>query len=287
VVVTQPARPAGRGQKLTSTPVAQRAEALGLEVRTPTALRAFVAELATASPDRCVVASYGRIVPQVVLDVVPLWFNVHPSLLPLYRGATPIQTAIRDGRTATAVSIIAMDAGMDTGDLVAQTGAIAIEPDDTYGTLHDRLAAIGADLLASVLEADAAGTLVRTPQPVRQRELGIPDDEVVATTTRPWTKDDRVLQPFARRHRSQDVIALLRALRPTPGALVEFDGERLGVIAAHVAYDATVAVRAGDVIADGEWLALGTIDGAVVIDELLPPGKKPMTTTAWLNGRRR
>ncbi len=98
---------------------------------------------AGSAPDAFVVASYGKIVPQVLLDAVPIAFNVHPSLLPLYRGATPMQSAIRDGRTETAVTVIAMDAGMDTGDILVREREI-IGPAETYGELHDRLAARSA-----------------------------------------------------------------------------------------------------------------------------------------------
>jgi methionyl-tRNA formyltransferase len=155
--------------------VSVAAQALGIPVLTPVNLRAFVADLAALAPDRCVVASYGRIVPQALLDVVPLWLNIHPSLLPLYRGATPIQSAIRDGRTVTAVSIIAMNAGMDTGDLLAQTEPLAIADDETYGELHDRLADIGAELLGDVLDADARGESFPNPQSQRASDLGIDD----------------------------------------------------------------------------------------------------------------
>ena len=120
-VVTQPDRPAGRGHKLVPTPVREAAEALGIAVLTPEKLRPAIDELRALNGDLFVVASYGKILPQAVLDLAPRGaFNVHPSLLPLYRGATPLQSAIRDGRSETGTSIIAMDAGMDTGDVVLQ-----------------------------------------------------------------------------------------------------------------------------------------------------------------------
>jgi methionyl-tRNA formyltransferase len=261
-VVTQPDRPAGRGQKLAPTPV--KAAAGGALVLTPTALRAFAEELRALGPDLCVVASYGRIVPQALLDAVPVWLNVHPSLLPLYRGATPIQSAIRDGQRETGVTIIAMDAGMDTGDIVAQTAPLPIGDDETYGELHDRLALVAAGLLDACVDAVAAGRLTRTPQ-----------DGSRATVTRPLTKADRLLAPYAREHGARACVDLVRSLAPRPGALLE-DGElvALGVQRAHAAPS-----RPADAVTiaanDGAWL---------VADVVVPPGKRPMPSTDFLRG---
>ena len=157
-VVTQPDRPAGRGHKLVATPVKRAAEALGLRVLTPEKLKPFVEEARALGADAFVVASYGKIVPQALLDLVPIAFNVHPSMLPLYRGATPLQSAIRDGRSETGVTIIAMDAGMDTGDVLLQERA-PIGPSETYGELHDRLAKRGAEMAVEALERHENGTL--------------------------------------------------------------------------------------------------------------------------------
>lgn len=279
-VVTQPDRPSGRGQRLAATPVKAAAHELGLPVLTPTKLIAFAAEVRELGPERCVVASYGRIVPPALLAAVPLWLNLHPSLLPLYRGATPLQSAIRDGRTTTAVSIIAMDAGLDTGDILAQTEPLAIGVDETYGSLHDRLAHVAAELLDDALDADATGRLLRTPQAQRARELGIRAEEIVQTLTRPWTKDDRLLVPAAAARDARSVVNLVRALAPKPAALLALgpDAQPLGVLRAHVA----------DHRPEGDGLSLQAHDGRwVAIDEVVPPGKRPMSAAAYLNGLRR
>ena len=291
-VVTQPDRPAGRGQQLAPTPVKVAALELGLVVHTPANLRAFAADVIAAAPDRCIVASYGRIVPQVLLDAAPLWFNVHPSLLPLYRGATPIQSAIRDGCTTTAVSIIAMDAGMDTGDLLAQTPPLTIAPGETYGELHDRLAVAGATLLADALDADRRGELARVPQSERARELGIDAAAVARTATRLWSKADVVLPVGAR---ANELIDRIRALAPKPGArlpaLLECDGAApfppLRVLRAH----AVTAVPGGAPADGGVVIVRGHVyvranDGWVAIDEVVPAGKNAMTMDAYANGRR-
>ena len=163
-VVTQPDRPAGRGHRLQPTPVKSAALELGLPVFEPVRLRAFAAELAAASFDLFVLASYGRILPPELLALPRLGaLNVHPSLLPKYRGATPIQTAIARGERETGVSIMLMDAGLDTGEIVlAERTAIA--PAETYGELHDRLAQLGADLLGRTIDLAAQGALTARPQ---------------------------------------------------------------------------------------------------------------------------
>ena len=265
--MTQPDRPAGRGQRLAPTPVKAAALAHGAAVFTPTALRAFADELRALAPDLCVVASYGRIVPQTLLDAVPLWLNVHPSLLPLYRGATPIQSAIRDGCRETGVTIIAMDAGMDTGDIVAQTPPLAIADGETYGELHDRLAEIAAGLLVAAVDAHVAGTLTRTPQ-----------DGSRATVTRPLVKADRLLVPYAREHGAQAGVDLVRSLAPRPGALLE-----------DPAWGALVVQRAHAQAAQPERsVALAANDGAwIVADLVVPPGKRPMAAADFLRGVQR
>ncbi len=171
------------------TPVKRAAQPAGLRVFEPPKLKPFVEDARALGADAFVVASYGKIVPQALLDVVPIAFNVHPSLLPLYRGATPIQSAIRDGRSETGVTIIAMDAGMDTGDVLVQERT-PIGPAETYGELHDRLALRGAELAVDALGRFANGTLAREPQSEVARRLGIGDDEIAVTATRPLHKGD-------------------------------------------------------------------------------------------------
>jgi methionyl-tRNA formyltransferase len=295
-VVTQPDRPAGRGHQLAATPVKVAATALGIPVLSPVNLRAFAADLAALAPQCCVVASYGRIIPQALLDAVPLWFNVHPSLLPLYRGATPLQSVIRDGRTETGVSIIAMDAGMDTGDLLAQTEPLAIGDDETYGELHDRLAAIGAGLLGEVLAAAERGGLARVSQAERARERGIDEAEIAATVTRPFGKQDRVLPPYAT---AREAVDRIRALAPSPGAQL-IGGLRpvvgqtplpaLKILRAHVSNESPLAdgrdLPSGTVVAYRGFLYLRANDAWIVVDEVVPAGKAAMPMAAFANGRR-
>jgi methionyl-tRNA formyltransferase len=294
--VTQPDRPAGRGQRLAPSPVSLAARELGIAVLTPLRLSAFAGDVARLAPERCVVASYGRIVPQALLDAAPLWLNIHPSLLPLYRGATPIQSAIRDGRTVTAVSVIAMDAGMDTGDLLGQTEPLAIGADETYGALHDRLAEIGAELLGDVLAADARGELPRIPQALRARDLGIDDDEIARTLTRPFTKDDRVLPPYAT---AREAVDRIRSLAPKPGAQLiaglhpavgRTPLPALTILRAHESRQSPLAdgrdLPSGTVVAARGYLYVRASDDWIVVDEVVPAGKPAMPIEAFAAGRR-
>ena len=235
--------------------------------------------------------------PQALLDVVPLWLNIHPSLLPLYRGATPLQSVLRDGREVTAVSIIAMDAGMDTGDLVAQTAPLAIGEEETYGQLHDRLAEIGAALLADVLVARAAGTLpLAIPQSQRANELDIDESEIAATVTRPFGKDDRVLPPYAT---AREAIDRIRSLAPSPGAqlittLRPVVGETplpaFKILRAHISRESPLAdgrdVPSGTVVAHRGFLYVRANDAWIVVDEIVPAGKAAMPIAAFASGRR-
>jgi methionyl-tRNA formyltransferase len=200
---------------------------------------------------------------------VPVAFNVHPSLLPLYRGATPLQTALRDGRTETGVTIIAMDAGMDTGDVLLQE-RFPLPPDETYGTLHDRTAQIGARMAVEALERDADGTLApRTQQQVALDER-ISDAEIAATTTRPLRKDDVLIDWEAPPRRSVD---LVRALAPAPAARGVLGGETVKVLAARLP-------RAGEpegAATDDE----GIVHRGVVVLRVVPPNRSAMTAAAW------
>lgn len=230
--VTQPDRPAGRGQKLTPTPVKRAAKALGIPVHEPQNLRAFAAGLLQSDYDLFALASYGKILPQQLLDVPRVGaLNVHPSLLPAYRGATPLQSALRDGATQTGVSIMLMDAGMDTGPLLLQSPE-PIEPDDTYGSLHDRLAERGAQLLVEAIRALAAGRA----HPYQQNG--------VASVTRPVQKSDLEIDWAWDAAR---IVNTVRAFSPQPGARATIEGESLKVINARIGDDAAgFVVRAGD-----------------------------------------
>jgi methionyl-tRNA formyltransferase len=229
------------------TPVKSAAMELGVRVYEPAKLRAFVDELKGQAFDLFALASYGRILPQALIDFPKLGaLNVHPSLLPKYRGATPIQTALREGERETGVSIMLMDAGMDTGDIVLQE-TFPISPDADYGTLHDELALFGGDLLGEAISLANNGPLPRRAQ------------SGDASLTRPIGKEDTMISLDWPPER---VINAVRAFSPQPGARLEIEGETIKVLHAHVE------------------------EGAVVLDEVVAPNRGRMTGESYLQSRR-
>jgi len=278
LVVTQPDRPSGRGQKLQPTPVKVAALGLGIATIEPERLRDALGALAQTEADVFAVASYGKIVPQAVLDLPRLGaLNVHPSLLPLYRGATPLQTQLRDGVTDAGVTIIAMDAGMDTGDAVlAERSPIGAR--ETYGSLHDRFAQLGAELLGRACVQLAAGRLRRVPQAL----LGSAA-EAARTRTRPLLKADLDIDWTAS---ARAVVDLVRSLAPAPGARASFGGDAapLKILEARVAepsdfgnaknLDAFTGRLPGELV-DGKFVATGS--GYVVLERLVPPGRSALS----------
>ena len=256
-VVTQPDRPAGRGLHRQPSAVKVRAQKLGLEVRTPEKLdAAFIDALSLLNASVLACVSYGKILPGDLLErdgLTPL--NVHPSLLPEYRGATPLQGALRDGRTMTGVTVIWMSTKMDAGDIALQR-VTPIAGDDDYGALHDRLARVGAEMLDEALSLLSDDRLPRMPQ-----------DEQHATYTRPIGKDDVRIVPGGS---AAAIVNLVRSASPSPGAWLIYDGKRLKVQAAR-AEPAT----ADAVSVDGP--SIPASDGLVRLLRVVPEGKRPMS----------
>lgn len=245
-VVTQPDRPAGRGHKLTPSPVKRAAQTLGVRVYEPTRLKPFARDVEGEAFELFALASYGRILPPELLALPRLGaLNVHPSLLPLYRGATPIQSAIRDGAVETGVSVMLMDAGMDTGEIALQE-RVPIEPGETYGELHDRLSQLGAALLGRAIDAAARGELQHAPQ------------RGTVSTTAPIARDDLEIDWSWEPRRIVDAV---RAYSPSPAARATLDGEALKILRAHV---------------DGD---------SVAIDEVIAPNRGRMGWDAYVQSR--
>ena len=263
-VYSQPARPSGRGQKPRPSPVAARAEALGIPVRTPASLRGpeAVAALAALAPEVAVVAAYGLILPQAVLDVPARGcLNIHASLLPRWRGAAPIQRAVMAGDAETGVCIMAMAAGLDTGPVLLRR-TTPIGPRDTAGSLHDRLALIGAEAIVAAL--DDLDALEPAPQPEAGVTYAAKIDKAEARIdwSRPAVEVDR----------------LIRGLAPFPGAWTGIGGERVKLLLSEVA-DGTGAP--GEVL-DGLTVACGT--GAVRVLAVQRAGRGAMEAEAFLRG---
>jgi methionyl-tRNA formyltransferase len=279
LVLTQPDRPAGRGLKLLPSPVKAFATAHGIPIAQPRSLRldgkfADEAErgrdaLRAARPDVLVVAAYGLILPQWVLDLPRLGgLNIHGSLLPRWRGAAPIHRAIEAGDARTGITIMQMDAGLDTGAMLL-TEALAIAPDDTTATLHDRLAPLGGRLIVEALELAACGGLVPTPQP----EAGVTYAHKIA-------KAEAVIDW----HAGAAVIERrLRAFDPFPGASTQLAGDTIKCWRGEVVPgrgapgEVLEASDAGIVVACGE--------GALRLTELQRAGGKRLPAAAFLQGR--
>ena len=272
-VVSQPDRPAGRGREPAAPAVKVAAAALGVPVLQPEKLRTqdIAATLAAYAADVFVVVAYGRILPQALLDLPRLGpFNVHASLLPKLRGAAPIQWSIIRGDAQTGVSIMRMEAGLDTGP-VGATRALAIADDDTAGTLSARLADVGAALLRDTLPAIAGGSLVLTPQ-----------DDAAATLAPPLAKSDGRLRFDAA---AGAVSAQARGVDPWPGATALLAGEPLKLFAPRVV-DAAAGGRPGEVLGlRSEGLAVACGEGAVAFGEMQLAGRRRMPAAAVLTGR--
>lgn len=270
-VVTAPPRPAGRQRAPAPTAVGARAAALGVPLLQPERLGdpAFLAALGALQPAVGILADYGKILPAAVLDSVPRGIlNLHPSLLPRHRGATPIPAAILDGDPETGVTLFRMDAGMDTGPLVA-AARTPIDPGEDAPSLEARLADLAGELVARWIGPYLRGDVVPRPQPA----TGI-------SVTRLFRRRDGRLD-------AELPAALLecrvRALRPWPGTFVELSEGRLAVLRAAVAGAAT-GDQPGTLVAEGAGLALATGAGRLVLLEVRPAGGRSMDGAAYRRG---
>jgi methionyl-tRNA formyltransferase len=273
LVITRPDRPRGRGRRMQSPPVAERARALGLELRQPTTVNDDEgrAAIAAAAPEAVVVCAFGALIREPLLSEHEI-LNVHPSLLPRWRGAAPIERAIIAGDERTGVSIMRLTAGLDSGP-VALAAEEPIGRADTYGTLSVRLAALGAGLLLQALDAGPSG--------LRFAE----QDEAAATYADKITPEDRLLDPAATAGQCERRV---RALTPHIGAAVAAgDGERLGVLAATARSRRDGDPAGGELAFTADEVLLGCGDRTTLrLDVVQPPGRRAMDAAAFLRGRR-
>jgi methionyl-tRNA formyltransferase len=271
-VVTQPDRPAGRGQKLQAPAVKILASELGMDVLQPESVREIIPQLRAFDADLFIVASYGEILSQTVLDIPRTGaFNVHPSLLPLYRGATPLQTQIRDRATVTGVTIIAMDAGMDTGDVLVRE-QVPLGARETYGELEARLAELGAQALVRAIRLAERGEL----KPAAQATFAT-QAEIDATLTRPLrTADFRI--DWSRS--ALDVDALVRSLSPQPCARGEIQGVGAKIIATQP-LETSTSQPPGTPSKIPHGLAVACGEGAVAIERVVPANRSAMSGEAF------
>lgn len=263
-VLTQPDRPAGRGKRVTASPVKEYALQAGIDVVQPSTLRNtdVVAELAALYCDLMIVAAYGLILPQDVLDLPTQGcVNVHASLLPRWRGAAPIQAAILNGDPETGVSLMSMTAGLDCGPVYV-TNALSIGADETAGELHDRLAALGGRLLVQHLDAIVAGDLEAVEQ-----------DESQAIYAPKISKQDAVMDW---RRSAHELRCLVRAYNPVPGAWFELDGQRIKCWDVSTLDD--VHDEPGKVVSGGRReIVVACGEGGLILESLQRPGKRLVT----------
>jgi len=269
-VYTQPPRPAGRGQRLQPSAVQLLAERHGLDVRCPARLRdeRAAAEFAALNAEAAVVAAYGLILPRAFLSAPRLGcLNVHASLLPRWRGAAPIERALLAGDSATGITIMQMDEGLDTGPILLQQ-ALPIGPATTGGGLTAALAQLGGELIVKALEEAAYGRLTPRPQP----QEGV--------TYAPKIRPEEGRLDW--RHPAEELERRVRALDPRPGAFFECRGEQIRVLAAAALPDAPPRLLPGTVLDERLSIACGT--GALRPLRLQRPGRGPLDAAAFLRG---
>lgn len=277
-VVTQPDKAKGRGKKVIYSPVKECALAHDLPVYQPVRIRKepeFIQTLRDMQPDVIVVVAFGQILPKEILDIPRLGcVNVHASLLPKFRGAAPIQWSIIDGEEVTGVTTMLMDAGLDTGDMLLKT-EIPMDPKETGGSLHDKLAAVGGELLEKTLIGLEAGTIVPEKQ----------DDSQAGEYARMLDKE---LGHIDFNQPAVVIERLIRGLNPWPSAYTKFEGKTLKIWSADVEEDAAGTPSPetfGQVVRVGkDAFSVQTGKGLLTIRELQLEGKKRMDTAAFLRG---
>jgi len=274
LVVTQPDRPKGRGRKVEPPPVKKASEKLGLTVTQPDNLRSEAAKqlLQAADADFFIVVAFGHLLRESVLKMPKRGcINVHASLLPRYRGPAPIQWAVINGDTETGVTTMLMDKGLDTGDML-MTAREPIGPSDTAGSLHDRLAQRGADLLVQTLKALADGTIRGTPQvhsaatyaPLLKKTDGLID----------WKKPAAKLEPF------------IRGMSPWPGAFTFWKNTRLKIYRSEIEASADNALPGTVLNSRPDRLTVSTGDGALSILEIQSASGSRLPVSEFLRGFR-
>lgn len=269
LVLTRPDRPAGRGMRLSESAVKQFAAARRLPILQPEKASQHAERIAAARPDALVVAAYGLILPQRLLDIAPHGaLNIHASLLPRWRGAAPIQRALLAGDRESGVSIMQMDAGLDTGALLRQE-RIAIDADDDAGTLHDKLARLGAEAIVATLADVEAGRAGAVPQPESGVTYAAKIDK--RETRLDWSRPARELE------------RAIRAFRPAPGAFALLDGEPVKIWKAKVAAEGGVP---GTILKTKEKLVVACGEEALAISELQRAGGRRLSAEEFLRGHR-
>ncbi|MEN6437827.1 MAG: methionyl-tRNA formyltransferase [Syntrophobacter sp.] len=274
LVVTQPDRPSGRGRKIISSPVKNLANELGITVYQPEKIRdpGVIEKIGSHGLGCAAVVAYGQIFPRIFLDLFPFGaLNVHASLLPRHRGAAPINRAILSGDEVTGVSIMLLDAGMDTGPVLSRRET-RIEEEDSFGSVHDRLSRMGAELLVETLHAWVAGRIEPRAQ-----------DDSLATDAPPLRKEEfRIDWNLP----AKDIINRIRAFDPMPGAYFSFESKRVKCFRARL-FPVSVTGAPGEVagISESGIIVTGGDRRALSIGELQMEGQRRMSAGEFVRGR--
>ncbi len=269
-VISQPDRPAGRGRERRPPVTKIFAVEAGIPVLQPERIRDddSISQISELRPELLVVAAYGQILPQTLLDLPENGsLNVHASLLPRWRGAAPVQAAIRNGDKVSGVTIMQMDAGLDTGPTLRQR-RVGLEAQETGGSLTERLSHIGAELLIETLPRYLSGEI--TPQP---------QDDALATHAPMLMKSDGALDPQAT---AEQLVRQIRAFDPWPGTFIRWGERRLAIKRAHAA--SQNGAISGEVVLIASYPALATREGLLVLDTVQPSGKREMSGEAFIRG---
>lgn len=256
-VITAPDKPAGRQQEIVLSPVKQTALKYNLSILQPEKISAISPEISELKPDLIVIAAYGQIIPKNILDI-PQWgsLNLHPSLLPKYRGPSPIQTAILNGDKMTGTTIMLMDEKIDHGPIISQK-KMALAPDENYQTLEKKLAQLTADFLIEIL-----------PQFIQSKIQPKPQEENKASYTKILTRPDGQINW---KQTAQQIARMVRAYHPWPGAWTDFNGQRIKILKARA-----VETKQAATLATGQ--------GFLLLEMVQPAGKKPMTGQEFFRG---
>ena len=269
-VYTQAPKEAGRGQKVLKSPVHIFAEEKAIEVRSPKSLRSEdeQAKFKALNADLTVVAAYGLILPKPILEAFPKGcYNIHGSLLPRWRGAAPIQRAIEAGDEKTGITIMKMDVGLDTGDMLLK-GEIEIDSEMTGGVLHDKMAKLGADLIVKYLDK------------MEKIKPEVQDEDLVTYASKIDKAESKLDFGFS----GQVLERKIRAFNPYPATYFEHNNERFKILSAVVSdYN---GLRIGQIKQDGNRLFIGCLDGAIEVLEIQRAGKKAMMVEELLRGYR-
>lgn len=272
LVITQKDRPRGRGKKVQHTPVKNMALELGLDVYQPENInrKEAIEKIRQINPDFIVVVAYGQILRQDILDIPKYGsYNVHASLLPKYRGAAPINWAIINGEKVTGITIMEMEEGLDTGDIVLAK-PININIEDDTESLHDKLAVLGGELILQALEDIKKGEAIKTPQ-----------EEKLSSYASMLTKE---MGEIDWNQTGENIVNLIRGLKPWPSAYTKYKEDMVKIHKARLSCESSMGQNGEIVRVDSTGIYVNSSDKIIIIEELQFPGKRKLKTAEYLRG---